>query len=89
MKEFHFYCDICGCRREGSERRINWLHQVVCTRCWQRKPPGETPPKPVADPFPVKNARPEPDRIDRGSGLTWEAMFLNWEDITTNWEDLK
>lgn len=88
----NFWCDRCGKKKKAEDKRRDGYNKglIVCTDCYDRKPPSEDPIKIGIDQKPIKDARPEPvDTVLDSASLNWEDIYTTFgnEFDNCNWED--
>lgn len=57
-------CDRCGFKMRLKSLRKEWTGFMVCTSCFDVRPPEMTPPVVKAEGVPLPNARPDNQNAD-------------------------
>lgn len=57
-------CDRCGFQKRLRELRKEWTGLMVCTPCYDPRPPELTPPVVKPEGVPMPNSRPDNQNAD-------------------------
>lgn len=69
-------CDRCGTKIRHAALKREWTHLLVCTRCWDPRPPHLDPPVIIAgEGGPIQDPRPVPEPYFlTDNEVTWESL---------------